>query len=265
MSPCSLHRENLALRAGGDLPSGSEASALELHLQACEPCQGLQAALEGDRVLVARAARQPDPFADATSLVTPVLARAAAEALAEGSHRSPAAAPARDFGLAAFGRMAAAVAIVAAAALLGYGLLSHEAAQVPASVAARSPALDMAPPSDLRNPAAAPLEPLEIAAVPVAEIASADLPAGPGPASPQFRPVRVHRAGGPAVELEWDGDGRETAPGGVATPYKVLASASPRDFSGARPVLVAGRKLVTNSDLPSLRTADRSVTFFRVE
>ena len=74
------------------------------------------------------------------------------------------------------------------------------------------------------------------------------------------------------MAIEWDSDGRESR--GVAAgskreesagAYKVLASASAKDFSGAEPVLVAGRSLVASGNLPSMRTPDRSLTFFRVE
>jgi hypothetical protein len=250
---CSRYREDLALLAGGDLPSGPERSAAESHAAGCDACARLLAALGGDLALVARAARQPDPQVAAASLVNAVLAHAAAEAVADGLYR-PAAAPRRsDLGLAAFGRVAAAIALVAAAGFLGVSLLTHEQSQ---------------------GPVAQVLEPAASPAAPAPQVAAADpvsleapAPGAPEavPASPAFRPVRVHRAAGNAVTLEWEGDGRESVRDGGSKPYTVLASASARDFSKARPVLVAGRSLVSNDQLPALRRGDRSLTFFRVE
>lgn len=74
----------------------------------------------------------------------------------------------------------------------------------------------------------------------------------------RMRPVQVRRASGTGVELSWLLDGRNE-------PYHVLASASPRDFSDAEQVDVAGSRLVATKDLPARRLGDRKVTYFRVQ
>lgn len=74
----------------------------------------------------------------------------------------------------------------------------------------------------------------------------------------QFVPVQVKRSSGNGVELSWLADGRNE-------PYHVLASASPRDFSSAEQVDVAGSRLVATKDLPARRLGDRKVTYFRVQ
>lgn len=266
LNACSRFREDLALLAGGDLPGGPERVAAEEHAEACGACGALLESLAGDVSLFARASRQPEPEIAAASLVAPVLAHAAADAVAEGTFRPARARRRSDLGLMAFGRIAAAVALVAASAALGLAFLAHEQ---PAAVTAAAPwprANDMT-----AQPAA------DMTAQPVVDVAALSAPSPLGVAEPPAtgadavtvdRPVRVHRAGGAAVALEWESDGREAraaqTPGGEGA-YKVLASASARDFSGAEPVLVAGRTLVAGSDLPSMRTTDRSLTFFRVE
>lgn len=75
-------------------------------------------------------------------------------------------------------------------------------------------------------------------------------------------PVLVRRAPGDAVELTWAGDGREGRT--VGAPYRVLASASPRDFEGAWAHDVAGNRLVATASLPAARMGDRAVTYFQV-
>lgn len=256
MSACSRYHEDLALLAGGDLPQGAERSAAEAHAEGCAACAGLLRDLGADLAFLARASRIPEPDLAATSLVAPVLAHVAAEAVADGLFRPQTARRRSDLGLVAFGRIAATVAIVAAAGALGFSLLLQESGSRPATVASHVPVSVPAHPAATVQAA-----PVTVAAdiptaaprVPAREPVSAD------------RPVRVHRAGGPAVALEWESDGREAGHGGSAGAYKVLASASPKDFTRAEPVLVAGMSLVAGSELPSMRTADRSITFFRVE
>lgn len=252
---CGRYRDDLALLAGGDLDLGAERDAVETHVAACDACAGLLSLMAGDRAWVARAAAEPEPSATTPSLVAPVLAHLAAAAVAEGLYRPPAARKRSDLGLMAFTRVAAAVALVSAAALLGWSILAHDAATTEALLPSEGEKL--AGPQDLVAATASP--------VLAGGNAIADAPAESGAASVEFRPVRVHRAGGPAVSLEWESDGRETARVDGSSAYRVLASASPRDFTEARPVLVAGNSLVASLDLPSLRTPDRSVTYFRVE
>lgn len=302
MTSCRRYREDIALlvtgdlatggrvtgdhaageAAGEDLGGGAGAGELEAHLDSCESCAALLESLSGDQALFQRAARQPD--GDRPALVAPVLAQAAAESLIAGTFRPPVAPRGGDLGLMNFGRVAAAVALVAAAGLLGYGVLSHgEAPGMQATGAdideARAPAQSaQAAPATTSGAADAPSTPppaSDVPGAPGASLASAggsaeDIAARRSSDEPSsdaaqaFRPVRVHRAPGNAVTLEWDGDGREAGKDGAGA-YKVLASASPRDFSEARPVLVAGRNLVAGDGFPALRRGDRSVTYFRVE
>ena len=78
-------------------------------------------------------------------------------------------------------------------------------------------------------------------------------------------PIRVRRTGDD-LELEWTGDGRESALAGSATTYRVVASASPSDFDAGSAVEVAGRRLVAGgAPFPARRMGDRDLTFFRVE
>ena len=108
-----------------------------------------------------------------------------------------------------------------------------------------------------------------VAVVSAALLGLSALPSRHEPASVVARaeslPVQVHRTMGDALELAWTGDGREDAVGAVGT-YRVLASANPRDFSAARPVDVAGRRLVTDMSFPAASSGtDRRLTYFRVE
>src|SRR5436190_7646747 len=78
-----------------------------------------------------------------------------------------------------------------------------------------------------------------------------------GLTSPEAGPqVAVRRLPGEAIEVSWAGDGREGAEIGAGKPYRVLASADPRNFSGAKEVEVAGRRLVTDLPLPAARAQD---------
>ena len=78
-------------------------------------------------------------------------------------------------------------------------------------------------------------------------------------------PIRVRRTGND-LELEWTGDGRESAAAGLATTYKVVASDSPSDFDAGRSVEVAGRRLMAGGlPFPARKMGDRDLTFFRVE
>ncbi len=287
MSPCSRHHENLALLASGDLLA-EDASSLDAHLALCAECTALAGDLAADQALFAAAARSPETQ-PIEPLAPAVLARVAAETMADGLFRQPPT-PSRRApfgkltagGLASFGRVAAACLLVAAAGTLGYALLhadpsgegglvaegANGAVQTIGQANGAATAADAA--DAVAGPVEPPAHPVASAAggqppVLVASMASHAEGAGHAPvATENSRPVRVRRAGGPAVALDWDGDGREASEV-AASPYKVLASASARDFSEARPVLVAGRSLVAGLDLPSLRTSDRAVTFFRVE
>lgn len=98
---------------------------------------------------------------------------------------------------------------------------------------------------------------------PEARIAS--MPAQGAVSSVDGLPIRVRRTGDD-LELEWTGDGREAAPAGSATTYRVVASASPDDFDAGSAVEVAGRRLVAGgAPFPARKMGDRDLTFFRVE
>jgi hypothetical protein len=100
-------------------------------------------------------------------------------------------------------------------------------------------------------------DPLEVALVTADDRAEVPLADSDG------LPMQVRRANGQGVELTWAGDGREGRTKTV--PYRVLASASPRDFTGAQSIEVAGETLVATARLPASLMTDRKVTYFRVQ
>src|SRR5687768_10632971 len=168
---CSPFRDEIALRAGGDEPSGPESVAVEAHLGACEPCRELLAELEAQGALVARIAETAwVREASAVSVAAPVLAKLAVEAHQSRAQEARGPRQSSDGGLIAFGRAAAIAVVVTAAALVGLHSLA---------------------PGD----------------GPVAEVAEAGVATGK---EMDGQPAFVRRVAGEAVELTWAGDGRET-------------------------------------------------------
>lgn len=223
---CRGFEEDLALLAGGDLPDG-EASALRSHLGACSDCRNLLDALTGDLVLLSSLSAED---------VLPSGLADEAEALGP--------------------------AVVAELAQTGAGTVRPVAAVEAGNRAAATPLL-AALAAGLLVGAVLLLGPAQ---GPLSETGAADAPllASTSPAQPDvYLPVRVSH-GPVGVELSWDGDGREGAGGGH--PYRVLASASPRDFTaGIEALEVAGKRLVATAALPTGRFGDRGVTYFRVQ
>lgn len=229
MSTCHRFQDDLALLAGDDL--GVPAWELRAHVEGCEACRATLDRLRGMVDGVRRSA--PALAAPQASLLPGVLAHLAADAHdLRPDHRREAPQALTPF----IARAAAALLLVGATSWLGFELLERDGAAGQEQASAVSAT--------------------------GAPIASVEAPGAQAP-----RNVTIRKAAGEGLELTWDSDGRE---GGAmdaqsARPYRVLASASPKDFSSARPVEVVGHRVVASMPLPSLRRADRSVTFFRVE
>lgn len=68
-SACSRHEDDLALLAGGDLPSGAVAAELELHVAACAPCRALLEGLKADQRAFSSAAAAPAPVSSVAAHV----------------------------------------------------------------------------------------------------------------------------------------------------------------------------------------------------
>jgi hypothetical protein len=232
MNQCLRHEDDLALLAGGDLAQ-SKADAVLAHASSCTACAALLRDLRADQGALAslRAGVAETPAAEGPQLgegrmASSVMRRVEAmEALGSGLG----------------GRRLLRGASVAAALVL---------------VASVVAVVRLTPRGASRGGDA---KPVAAQAQVVHELAPETASAVE---TEDFRPVWVKKGPGQAVELTWQGDGREDAD---ATTYKVLASASPRDFSSARPVEVAGNHLVATMALPALRAPDRSVTYFRVQ
>lgn len=250
MAPCTRYEDDLALLAGGDLEPRGRVDEVLGHVAACAHCRRLLADLQADQdvfagVTAVMAARAASMAADLPpverGLSAAVLRRVEAlEAFGPVVEAAPPsvgrAGRARHRRLAYVGLAAAAVAVAFAWPLLAPHLPRR----------ATPDTLPVAAAGQAATPEASPA------------VAAATTPPDTS------RPIWVRKAQGAAVELVWAGDGREDAPAG-AEPYKVLASASPRDFTAARPVQVAGNRLVATMALPELRAADRKVTYFQVQ
>ena len=231
MERCTDHRDDLALLAGGDLADSEGGRSLKRHLAACEGCRALLGELQADLVALAEVSATAIEAQEGESLAGDVLRRLAATEFA------PTERPARESRRAPAGAnlRAAAAVLVVVTAFAG-------------SLALKVPLQDPAAPAD-----AAVMDPAHD------EIA----PRAAGPVD--GLPIRVRRAGA-GLELEWTGDGRESALAGPATTYRVVASAFPNDFDGGRTVEVAGEHLMASGQpFPSRRLADRDLTYFRVE
>jgi hypothetical protein len=266
---CARHEEDLALLAGGDLPATAE-SSLRLHLEGCKACEALLVDLTADQCVIGRVANaqledaaQPD---EAMPVMAGVLARLAIEAHedavrrmapghgARGMHGARTARQRRLSGLGAFGRAAAVVAIVVSASLLGLSALNLDDAGSPDLAQAGAPG-----PTGL---AASGLAASGVAASGLAQQGATAAPSTREPGIPLG--LRVRRAS-TGVELTWVGDGRESGRSGRVETYHVSASANPRDFSEGPPVEVAGRQLVADLPISATGSADRKLTYFRLE
>lgn len=235
MMACPRNEEDLALLAGGDLSARGRAAELLDHVASCTGCAGLLEGLQGDQRAMSAAAR----FTGGAEAVASGLTESVMQALSV----EPVAGLGGQFGSMTDPRRVAhawqRVAGTAAAVLL---VGSVVAAGV-LSMSQSAPQVGSATPGPVATPMAS-------TAAPSDEVVD--------------RPVWLRRAPGDGVELTWSGDGREGGSGAGST-YRVLASASARDFSSAKPVEVAGNHLVATMALPAGASAGRKVTYFRVQ